>query len=127
MGQQQLLLLILVFIVVGIATFVAIEVFEDSLMNGNRDAIQQDMIAAIGKAQKYYHMPSGMGGGGESFNGITLENVQLDSTNLNGSYEISGSGSTLEIIGTGVRTGVKVRATATINADNRVSVAWEDI
>jgi len=43
MGQQQLLLVILVTIIVGIATVVAINTFGAAADSANLDAVRQDM------------------------------------------------------------------------------------
>ena len=45
MGQQQLLLVILVTIIVGIATVVAINTFGTAADNANIDAVRNDMTA----------------------------------------------------------------------------------
>ena len=44
MGQQQLLLIILGVIVVGIAVAVGITMFSDSAVNANRDAMVNDLV-----------------------------------------------------------------------------------
>jgi len=67
MGQQQLLLVILVTIIVGIATVVAINVFGSSAANANRDAVRQDMLTAIANSEGFYLKPTMMGGGGAAY------------------------------------------------------------
>src|SRR6056297_3557785 len=69
MGQQQLLLVILVTIIVGIATVVAINIFGDAAEQANKDAVRQDLLAASAQAQGVYTRPIMMGGGGGSFGG----------------------------------------------------------
>jgi hypothetical protein len=69
MGQQQLLLIILGVIVVGIAVAVGITMFSDSAINANRDAMVNDLVNLASRAQQFYRRPSSLGGGGNSFAG----------------------------------------------------------
>jgi hypothetical protein len=67
MGQQQLLLIVLGVIIVGIAVVVGINLF-----NANAETSTQDSIVSQGTnlgamAQQYYKKPISMGGGGNSF------------------------------------------------------------
>ncbi len=67
MGQQQLLLIVLGVIVVGIAVVVGINLF-----NANAETSTQDSLVSQGTnigamAQQYYKKPTSMGGGGNSF------------------------------------------------------------
>ena len=112
MGQQQLLLIILSVIVLGIAVAVGITMFSDSSINTNRDALVNDLAALASRAHQYYRRPSYLGGGGNSFAGLTADAAGLSkltnrSTNENGTYSIviagtgSGPGATVEILGVG--------------------------
>ena len=67
MGQQQLLLVILVTILVGIATVVAINVFGTAAEQGNRDAVRQDLLTASAGAQAIWARPPALGGVGGDF------------------------------------------------------------
>ncbi|HMN18043.1 MAG TPA: hypothetical protein PKD03_10520 [Ignavibacteriaceae bacterium] len=78
MGQQQLLLIVLGVIIVGIAIVVGINLF-----NANAETSTQDSIVSQGTnlgamAQQYFKKPVALGGGGNSFvdgpNGTTFEN-----------------------------------------------------
>ena len=62
MGQQQLLLVILVTILVGIATVVALNVFGTAAESGNRDAVRQDLIQGASAAQAIWARPRSLGG-----------------------------------------------------------------
>ncbi|MDZ7806938.1 MAG: hypothetical protein U5K71_07465 [Gracilimonas sp.] len=55
MGQQQLLLVILVTIIVGIATVVAINTFGSAADSANLDAVRQDVATIAASAQGYLH------------------------------------------------------------------------
>lgn len=89
MGQQQLLLLILVTVLVGIMTVVAIFLFNDSRDASIQDMIRQDLIEAATIGQTYYKKSPMLGGGGESFENITLVDIQLDSSNAVTRFEIT--------------------------------------
>lgn len=108
MGQQQLLLVILVTIIVGIATVVAINVFGSSAANANQDAVRQDVITIAASAQGWYIKPSMMGGGNNSFAGMTFRDIQfaadeidasdnLTAYNMNGTYVLAEDGNDTSI------------------------------
>jgi Tfp pilus assembly protein PilE len=115
MGQQQLLLIILGVIVVGIAVAVGITMFNDSAVSANRDAVTNDLVNLASRAQQFYRRPIALGGGGGSFaalsaaNGMKLltKTTTTQMTNGNGKYFISTAGSATDIIftGTGTETG----------------------
>lgn len=84
MGQQQLLLIVLGVIIVGIAIAVGIQIFKSSAIDANRNAIASDLATLSSKAQKYYRTPVEMGGGGQKFDNFALSIV--DRSNPNGTY-----------------------------------------
>ncbi|MFP8488351.1 hypothetical protein ACKGJO_04555 [Gracilimonas sp. Q87] len=92
MGQQQLFLIILVTILVGIATIVAINTMQATRANANYDAIRQTMLDASVKAQGYYMKNDMMGGGGKSFQNISMEIIELEPNNEHGTFSISDIG-----------------------------------
>ena len=51
MGQQQLLLIILGVVVVGIAVVVGITMFQDNAISANRDAVTNDLVSLGARAQ----------------------------------------------------------------------------
>lgn len=102
MGQQQLLLVILVTIVVGIATAVAVETFQSDAQNANNTAVRKDLATIASDAQGYFMKPTMLGGGGHSFDGATFINIGFGNPdkmsdkgatvyNLNGTYHIKGT------------------------------------
>lgn len=104
MGQQQLLLVILVTILVGIATVVAINIFGDASNKMNNDAVRQDLIAISASVQSYLLKPPMLGGGGGSFDGFTFQKIAfpaeeisadgLHARNANGVYHVYNVSST---------------------------------
>ncbi len=98
MGQQQLLLIILGVIVVGIAVAVGITMFSDNAVSANRDAVSNDLVNLAARAQQYYRRPEALGGGGNKFTGLTMAKMTNmagaasgTATNANGQYSISGT------------------------------------
>lgn len=87
MGQQQLLLIVLGVIIVGIAIVVGITLFNASAVQANRDAVVSDLQHLAFTAQQYYKKPTILGGGGNSFTGYTLPDGL--SNNANGAYVIT--------------------------------------
>ncbi len=75
MGQQQLLLVILVTIIVGVATVVAINIFGQSAENANIDATRQDVLTLSAMGQGWYIKPELLGGGGGDFTNITASEL----------------------------------------------------
>ncbi|CUS79348.1 hypothetical protein JGI7_01410 [Candidatus Kryptonium thompsonii] len=86
MGQQQLLLIVLGVIIVGIAIAVGISMFKSSAVDANRSAVASDLANLASKAQRYYRTPVELGGGGNSFANFALS--PLDTGNANGSYRV---------------------------------------
>ena len=112
MGQQQLLLIILGVIVVGIAVAGGITMFSDSAISANRDALTNDLVNLASRAQQYYRRPVALGGGGNTFSGLTADATGLAKltnkpSNGNGTYTIStaaggtGTAATLTLTGIG--------------------------
>ena len=112
MGQQQLMLIILSVIVVGIAVTLGITMFSDSSIDANRDALTNDLTNLASRAHQYYRRPSYLGGGGNSFAGLTADAAgirRLTNTpkNDNGTYSIASAGTgvglnaSVELLGVG--------------------------
>src|SRR5512140_898106 len=114
MGQQQLLLIILGVIVVGIAVAVGITMFSDNAVSANRDAVSNDLVNLAARAQQFYRRPQALGGGGNSFALLTADDPGLkrltnmsQGKNANGTYSISAAGTLndVKIQGVGTETG----------------------
>ena len=99
MGQQQLLLIVLGVIVVGIAVVVGINLFNANAVSSNRDGVVSDLNNLGAMAQQYYKKPASMGGGGNTFTGWTIP-TQLDTT-ANGFYTKTVAAQSVVLVGTG--------------------------
>ena len=103
MGQQQLLLIVLGVIIVGIAVVVGINVFTASSTSSNRDAVISDLTNLASMAQQFYRKPTALAGGNNTFTGWTIP-TQLATTG-NGSYTATIAAQAVTIVGTGNQTG----------------------
>src|SRR5512134_1075091 len=97
MGQQQLLLIILGVIVVGIAVAVGITMFTDNAVSANKDAVTNDLVNLASRAQQFYRRPTALGGGQGSFVLLTADAAGLAKLtskpiNSNGTYSILNAG-----------------------------------
>lgn len=113
MGQQQLLLIILGVIIVGIAVAVGISMFNDQAAATNRDEVVNDLVHYASAAQGFYRKPRILGGGGGSFSGMSMKNltaVYQHPQHLNGTYTLTpdpvgGAPSFVTLTGIGTETG----------------------
>ena len=109
MGQQQLLLIILGVIIVGIAVAVGITMFQDNAVDQNRSAVIADLTTLAAKAQQFYAKPVSLGGGGNSFVGLTADATGIGilasaafTSNANGTYTIKTAGTATQVVLHGV-------------------------
>ncbi len=128
MGTQQLLLIVLGVIIVGIAVVVGINIFGTNADNANKDAVTQDCLRLAAAAQGFYRKPALLGGGGNSFDGCTLEDLGMDvsGVNINGTYTVTPADQTADIVGTSA-TVSGATVTVTVNPgdiDDPVFAGW---
>ena len=98
MGQQQLLLLVLGIVLVGLAVVVGIQAFEENQKKANADAMVNDGIRLATAAQAWALKPSAFGGpaAGENLGHVTYADLGYevnddgDYVSLNGTYELQG-------------------------------------
>ncbi len=70
MGQQQLLLIVLGVIIVGIAVVVGINLFNANAEESAKDTMVSEGTNLGAMAQQYYKKPVALGGGGNHFTGF---------------------------------------------------------
>jgi hypothetical protein len=103
MGQQQLLLIILGVIIVGIAIAVGISMFSSGSVQANRDGIVNDLNNLAANAYQFRIRPTTMGGGGGAYDaskgGTAYVIPQKLMTNENGSYSASPSAASVTFTG----------------------------
>ena len=109
MGQQQILLIVLGAVIVGIAVVVGMQMMGESAIDANKQGCTQDLLNLATKAQQWFRTPTALGGGGRTFAGITanaagLAKLTNNATPENGTLEIKTAGDAdnlvLQITGT---------------------------
>jgi Tfp pilus assembly protein PilE len=128
MGSQQLLLIVVGVVIIGIMIAFGMFMFRDQAAATNRDSMSTDMVQLAAVAQKYYRRPEMFGGGGSSFKGLTINSLTSKPVNANGTYTLSPAGplppgtQSVSIEGTGKELGVDgvnmVKLTMTVMADS---------
>jgi hypothetical protein len=86
MGQQQLLLIILGVIIVGIAIAVGLSMFTAQSVGANRDAIISDLTNLAANAYQHRIRPTTMGGGGGDYSTYVIPPSLA--SNENGTYTL---------------------------------------
>ena len=99
MGQQQLLLIALSVIVVGIAIAISMQLFRQNAIDRKREILINESSNLASIAIGYYKRPVQFGGGGKSFTGWTIPPSMV--TTVNGSYTTQVYSDSLVITGTG--------------------------
>jgi uncharacterized protein (UPF0333 family) len=109
MGQQQLLLIILGVIIVGIAIAVGLSLFSAQSVQSNRDAIINDLNNLAAQAYQFRIRPSSMGGGQGDYTTFAIPTKMQ--TNENGTYVAAPTTNTIVFT-----------ATSAQNASNTIKV-----
>ncbi len=104
MGQQQLLLLVLSAIIVGVSIVIGINMFASGAVQANEDAVVQDCLNIAARAQEWFRKPTAMGGGNRSFTDVELVKLNIKPTNENVSapFTVVGLDSVVTIVGIGI-------------------------
>lgn len=135
MGQQQLILLVLGIVIVGLAVTVGIQAFSENSKKANMDALVDDAIDLATTAQTWMLKPSIYGGGNNScrttcdWSSVTFSHLGYAETggtytNVNGSFAVNGSGGTqLVITGTSAAHGNQVTITVSGTAPSDMSAS----
>lgn len=115
MGQQQLLLLVLGIVIVGLAVVVGIQAFSENQKKANADALVNDAIRVASDAQAWMLKPTAFGGGGNAgdWSTVTLEQLGYSTAdaengdcaageygNLNGCFTITATATDITITST---------------------------
>jgi hypothetical protein len=125
LGQQQLLLVLLGIVVVGVAIAVAINLFRGNAIDRKREILINESHNLGSIAISYYKKPKMMGGGGKKFTGWTIPSQMV--ATVNGSYTATVSADNIVIIGTGTEVvtnndSIKVQTTVTANEINSIVI-----
>ena len=126
MGQQQLLLIVLAVIIVGIAIAVSIQLFRTNAIESKRDILIEETTSLGLMALQYFKKPAELGGGSHSFIGWTIPSQMTQTANGN-FMKSSATADELVITGTGteVVTGtdsIEVQTTVTASEINSIII-----
>ncbi len=69
MGQQQLLLITVAIIIVGIAFLVSFSIYRENAIEQNRDSVTNQSLSLAALAMTYYKKPKGAGENNKTFIG----------------------------------------------------------
>jgi hypothetical protein len=83
LGQQQLLMIVLAIIIVGIAIAISIQLFRSNAIESKRDLLIEETTSLATMAIQYYKKPQAMGGGGRSFMGWEIPSQMVKTFNGN--------------------------------------------
>jgi len=103
MGQQQLLLIILGVIIVGIAIAVGISQFGAHSTQANKDGVTSGLVNLAANAYQFKIRPTTMGGGGGAYTSYVIPSKMA--ADDNGTYTL----------GTVSSNSIQVKGTSTIN------------
>jgi Tfp pilus assembly protein PilE len=114
MGQQQLLLIVLGVIIVGIAVVVGINVFTASSLEANKSALVADLQTIGSMAQQWYRKPAAMGGGGNTFTGWTVPASLRRTNNMSADVAATVAAQTVTLLATGTENGANTTNKTTV-------------
>ncbi len=146
MGTQQILMIVLSVIIVGIAVGVGITMFQTQAINSNRQAVLGDLNNFGAQAVAYYKTPTSMSGGGNDFTSAdgSLEKylgfvtdagvVTVTITNGNGTYtlgvhalaDLTITGLGTEMYTAAKRVGGELTINMSLSKSKQISVVVKD-
>ncbi len=88
MGQQQLLLLVLGIVIVGLAVVVGIQAFSENAKKANADALVNDAIRISSDLQAWKLKPTAFGGGAGETDWGTVDFDQIGYKTGNNTYNV---------------------------------------
>jgi hypothetical protein len=96
MGQQQILLIVLAAVIVGIAVVVGMQMMGESAIDANKRACTQDLLSLAAKAQQWWRTPTSLGGGGRTFAALVDSSdiviLTPNASTENGTFDIKTAG-----------------------------------
>ncbi len=140
MGQQQLLLLVLATVIVGIAIVVGINAYSENSVRTSWDSLLQDAMRIANDAQSWKNKPEMFGGSSDltktdenDFDGVNFIDLAYSGgaisggsnqcyTNLNGVFELTSSTDDLTIDGYSVTNQNKVQVDVTGTTEDKVAL-----
>ncbi|MDP8220919.1 MAG: hypothetical protein P9X26_06210 [Candidatus Stygibacter frigidus] len=130
MGTQQILLIVLSVIIVGVAVAVGIQMFNTQAMNSNRQAVIGDLQTLGAQIMQFHRTPASQGGGGNLATAYAIADVEAflgwssaSNTTDTGTFTLAApAAGSISITGVGTETGTdgsaNVSATLTVTLAN---------
>ena len=123
MGQQQLLLIILGVIIVGIAIAVGISQFGAHSTQANKDGVTSSLVNIAANAYQFKIRPTTMGGGGGTYIGYVVPTKMTSDDN--GTYAIQGSPTSTDIVFRGISSlNASYTADCTVDSTGKTSISY---
>jgi hypothetical protein len=104
MGVQDLLMLVLSIILVGVAVAIGVRMFNDQSHRAAEQYLVQDLESLASHAVALYQTPRSQVGFGRSYSGMTIDNLTSSPSNENGTYWLTVTDSTCTIFGRSLET-----------------------
>jgi hypothetical protein len=82
-GQQQILLIVLALIIVGVAIAISVQLFRSNAIEAKRDILIEETTTLGTMAIQYYKKPVQLGGGGRDFTGWKIPTQMVQTVNGN--------------------------------------------
>ncbi len=123
MGQQQLLLIILGVIIVGIAIAVGISQFGAHSTQANKDGVTSSLVNISANAYQFKIRPTTMGGGGGTYIGYIVPTKMTSDDN--GTYAIQGSATATDIVFRGTSSmNASYTADCTVDSTGKTAISY---
>ena len=90
MGQQKILLIAFLTIILSAAVVVGMNVYAIGSLNSELDALIIDVNSVAASATSYWRMPVALGGGARSFEGVSdVSSFDPELSDMNGTFVLS--------------------------------------
>ena len=89
MGQQQLLLVLMATMIVGIGIVLGLTMYQENALEANQDELRDALLTVAARAQGWYRRPAMLGGGSRSFAQISWTKIHFDSETTSGIFTMS--------------------------------------
>jgi len=82
-GQQQILLIVLALIIVGVAIAISVQLFRANAIEAKRDILVEETTYLGTMAIQYFKKPTELGGGNQDFTGWQVPSQMVQTANGN--------------------------------------------
>ncbi len=89
MGQQQMLLVLMAAMIIGIAIVLGLTMYQENALAANQDDLRDALMTVAARAQGWYRRPASLGGGARSFAQISWTKIHFDSSTTSGEFTMT--------------------------------------